>query len=104
MSQRLFKKGDRVRFRKKWGLKCNTGTVIKDQEYGDGYVSWHVDQFPYTSGDLHEHLVSELELISNPSLSKSSTTGCICRKCKTPNEFAAPNQSDGSYLCFECRS
>lgn len=29
--------------------------------------------------------------------------GCICKRCKSLNEFAAPNQPDGKYLCYECR-
>lgn len=28
---------------------------------------------------------------------------CICKKCNTQNEQAEPNQSDGSYVCFNCR-
>lgn len=35
---------------------------------------------------------------------KSSTkTGYICNKCKTLNEYAAANQHNGTYLCYECR-
>ncbi len=30
-------------------------------------------------------------------------TGCICKRCNSKNDFAAPNQKDGSYVCFECR-
>jgi hypothetical protein len=29
--------------------------------------------------------------------------GCNCRKCNMKNEFAAPNQKDGSYVCYTCR-
>ncbi len=28
----------------------------------------------------------------------------ICRRCNAKNDFANPNQADGSYLCFECRT
>lgn len=27
----------------------------------------------------------------------------ICKACKLKNEFATPNQPDGSYICYECR-
>ena len=30
-------------------------------------------------------------------------TGCVCKKCNTSNEYAAPNQDDGTYICFGCR-
>lgn len=28
---------------------------------------------------------------------------CVCKVCKTPNEFAEPNQPDGGYICYEHR-
>ncbi len=28
---------------------------------------------------------------------------CICKRCNALNKWAAPNQKDGSYICFECR-
>lgn len=27
----------------------------------------------------------------------------ICTKCKTINEYAEPNQPDGTYICYGCR-
>lgn len=33
----------------------------------------------------------------------SSNSACICKKCNAQNEFALPNQKDGTYVCFECR-
>lgn len=27
-----------------------------------------------------------------------------CKRCKADNTYAEPNQSDGSYLCYTCRS
>lgn len=29
--------------------------------------------------------------------------GCVCRKCNSKNEYAEPNQKDGTYVCYECR-
>lgn len=31
-------------------------------------------------------------------------TSQLCKKCNDLNEFAEPNQPDGSYLCFGCRT
>lgn len=28
---------------------------------------------------------------------------CICKLCNMKNEFAEPNQKDGSYVCYSCR-
>ncbi len=38
-----------------------------------------------------------------PLTAVSVSTGCICKRCNSKNDFAAPNQKDGSYVCFECR-
>lgn len=27
----------------------------------------------------------------------------VCKKCNLRNEYAVSNQSDGSYICYECR-
>lgn len=29
--------------------------------------------------------------------------GSVCRKCHERNQYAAPNQKDGSYICYGCR-
>lgn len=36
-------------------------------------------------------------------IDKISNCGCVCKKCNTSNEYAAPNQDDGTYICFGCR-
>jgi hypothetical protein len=28
----------------------------------------------------------------------------VCSKCNEKNEYAEPNQSDGSYICYNCRN
>lgn len=30
-------------------------------------------------------------------------TGCNCAKCNEFNEYAEPNQSNGTYVCYRCR-
>lgn len=34
----------------------------------------------------------------------TSTSGATCRKCQTPNEYASPDSSDGTYECYGCKS
>lgn len=29
--------------------------------------------------------------------------GCVCKKCNAKNEYAEPNEPDGSYVCYDCR-
>jgi hypothetical protein len=29
--------------------------------------------------------------------------GCTCTKCKNFNEYAEPNQEDGTFICYPCR-
>ena len=33
----------------------------------------------------------------------ASKTGCVCKRCHSLNQYAAANQKDGSYVCYECR-
>jgi hypothetical protein len=28
---------------------------------------------------------------------------CVCSRCNSKNDYAEPNQKDGTYVCFECR-
>lgn len=44
-----------------------------------------------------------LTIPSVPAISKEKTFGCNCKKCKEHNEYAEPNQSDGSFICYSCR-
>ena len=33
-----------------------------------------------------------------------TSIGCSCSSCGNFNEYAEPNQVDGTFLCFSCRS
>jgi hypothetical protein len=37
-------------------------------------------------------------------IKNNSATGCTCMKCGQINEYAEPNQSDGTFLCFTCKN
>ena len=41
---------------------------------------------------------------SHKAKTASSGSGATCRKCQTPNEYASPDSSDGTYECYGCRS
>lgn len=34
---------------------------------------------------------------------KKDKSGCSCKKCKDFNNFAEPNQDDGTFICWSCR-
>jgi hypothetical protein len=34
----------------------------------------------------------------------NSSNPVLCSKCNILNEYAVPNQANGTYLCYECRS
>ena len=36
-------------------------------------------------------------------ISHAPPGGCICARCNMKNEYAGPNQPDGTYKCFDCR-
>lgn len=38
-----------------------------------------------------------------PKISVPSTAPVNCARCNMKNDYGAPNQADGTYLCFECR-
>jgi hypothetical protein len=37
------------------------------------------------------------------AVKKKDKSGCSCKKCKDYNEYAEPNQEDGSFICYRCR-
>lgn len=46
----------------------------------------------------------EAYVLSKPSHpAPKASSGVSCKRCNSKNDFAEPNQPDGSYLCFECR-
>jgi hypothetical protein len=47
--------------------------------------------------------VEQTVINSAAALVQSKATGHNCRRCNSRNDYAAANQSDGSYLCYECR-
>lgn len=42
--------------------------------------------------------------ITKLELTTSSSNGMVCSRCGQHNPYAESNQSDGSYICYNCRS
>jgi hypothetical protein len=58
-----------------------------------------VDPLP-TGGPIY--WIGPLELTAG--IKNNSDDGCTCRNCGQYNEFAEPNQADGTFLCFACKN
>lgn len=50
-----------------------------------------------SSAGLHIIIGGKISLATGPIAS------CVCLRCNASNEYASPNQPDGSYVCYECR-
>lgn len=38
-----------------------------------------------------------------PTPVKKKEPGCKCKRCEDFNEYAEPNQKDGTFICYGCR-
>jgi hypothetical protein len=43
-------------------------------------------------------------IIFASEIKNNTRNGCTCRKCGNFNEYAEPNQDDGTFLCFTCKN
>ena len=57
--------------------------------------------FTHYYGKVISSLEEIVYLTQNTTTNHSS--GCICKRCNSKNDYAQPNQADGTYICFECR-
>lgn len=48
-------------------------------------------------------LTGDLSGSSSPTVVAKVRAGCSCKKCDDFNEYAEPNQKDGTFICFSCR-
>jgi hypothetical protein len=94
---------------KNWAQEHDSAYQIASLEPGDEGVdttshslSWVIKQ---TNANIDLlTLVDRLELYINNIKNKKIPDGMFCRKCQTFQQYAEPNQEDGSFLCYSCRS
>ena len=60
----------------------------RDDPFGD----WKRLNYPFSPEDMNK-----------PPLSSAIITGYNCTRCNEKNDYAAANQKDGTYVCFNCR-
>ena len=49
-------------------------------------------------------VLNQMAVIAAPVKVVVAPAGVCCKRCHALNGWAEPNQKDGSYLCFECRT
>lgn len=58
----------------------------------------------WTRGPFGDHNIYPPECIQHPEAATPTPQGgCQCKRCNNPNPWANANQSDGTYVCWECR-
>ena len=66
-----------------------------------GYLTWVIRE-GHVNLDLLS-LVDRLEIFLENKRKRKYPDGMVCKKCKSFYDFAEPNQSDGTLLCYTCR-
>ena len=71
------------------------GNILKYPNYNDPNLTFTLDTTKFYS---HINKNQQTQMINHKS-------GMYCCKCNTFNEYVnIPNQSDGTYKCYSCRS
>lgn len=94
---------------KAWAQDHTAEFTVADYEQTDkaldntsGYLTWLV-QNNHAHLDLSV-LVDRIEVFLDNKRKRKFPDGMVCKKCQGFFEFAEPNQSDGSLLCYTCRT
>lgn len=68
-------------------------------------VTVNLEDCMLISNALQIHRKANLRLAGkDPNKTGPMCTGvCTCKKCGMKNEYAATNQPDGTYVCYQCR-
>jgi len=89
---------------KSWAQDHTREYVIADPTSSDegikktaGHLTWVIRE-GYVNLDLLA-LVDDLDLMIN-----NRSEGMNCSKCNSFNNFAEPNQPDGTLICYSCRT
>jgi hypothetical protein len=67
-------------------------------------VSGHLDLTSFTLYKSCSRHRGNMELIAKGVGPIISAAGAHCHKCRDFNPYAIPNQADGSFVCYGCRS
>lgn len=94
---------------KEWAQNHSSGYNIADYELTEealsrtaGYLTWVVKE-GHANIDLVS-LVDRIQDLVDRQSTHRNPDGMYCKKCNDFVEFAEPNQSDGSMICYSCRT
>ena len=93
---------------KQWAQDHTTDYTVADYTTTEeamsktgGFFTW-VIQEGHANIDLLA-LADRLEIFLENRRNRRQPDGMLCSKCKSFYDFAEPNQSDGSMICYSCR-
>ncbi len=93
---------------KQWAQDHTPAYEIADYTTGEaamkkteGHFLWAIQE-GHAGIDLLA-LADRFELFLENRRNRKHPDGMLCDKCKSFYEFAEPNQSDGSMICYSCR-
>lgn len=76
----------------------------RDRRYATRF--WNITKRngkPYIPAGMAQWLPTKDQAVAAEHVVTAPPGGCVCKRCNMFNDCAAPNQKDGSYLCYECR-
>jgi hypothetical protein len=65
-----------------------------------GDVYWYLNGISYSEKEYNKIQGNKITVIQQNLLISNKI---FCKNCNQFNEYATPNQSDGSYICYNCR-
>lgn len=93
----MYNVGDIVRFIHPFHNKLIKAKVIKKQT--DKLIS------VFSDDTEPKFYVINIDLVKIISWQDEPSSDLVrCSKCNLLNEYAVPNQDNGTYLCYECRN
>jgi hypothetical protein len=94
---------------KSWAQEHDLNFQISSANSGDEGVDETSSFFSWLIKNTESNvdlvgLLDRLEFYVSNLKSKKLPDGLFCYKCRTFYKYAEPNQSDGTLLCYSCRS
>jgi hypothetical protein len=106
----------RVRARVLGTVKGSISTDYLVSDFPDSYWGWNfLEEMIYSarfltiSDNIRNYIGKKVIWVSESCIAgtvvvDNATYGCYCKACKDYDRYYTPNQPDGSFLCFRCRS
>ena len=100
--------GEKIQSELLYQLKAQIVGLLKDfiwnqeDSYGVPYYDYVIQKFsPITHIVMNMDFCPKFDFEMKLTLPKNNI--CSCTACGITNEYAQPNQTDGTYVCYNCR-